>query len=142
MLASQKGFSLLEILIGLTLIGFAGTFVAINVYDRLEEGRQETARIQIGKLKEALQDFKRHCGFYPGEDQGLDALVEKPAGRECRRYAPGGYLSDSVPLDPWDNDYVYKSDGRDVEIISLGADQLEGGDGFDADISSKNLRGR
>ncbi|MBL7666180.1 MAG: type II secretion system major pseudopilin GspG [Bacteriovoracaceae bacterium] len=137
---TQKGFSLIEILIGLTLIGFAGTFVATKVYDRFQEGKILTVKTQISKLGETLQDFKRHCGFYPTTDQGLDALIEKPSGRECKRYAPGGYLSKgSIPLDPWDGEYSYESDGSTYKIISYGNDGIEGGEGFDADISSEDL---
>ncbi len=137
---SHKGFSILEILIGLTLIGFTGTFVATKVYDQLQEGKVQTAKIQINKLGEALRDFRRHCGFYPTSDQGLDALIEKPGGRECKRYAPGGYLSKGkIPLDPWDNNYFYESDGRTYTMISYGADNIEGGEGFDADINSNEI---
>ncbi len=137
---SQAGFSILEILIGLTLIGFAGTFVATKVYDRLQEGKVQTAKIQINKLGEALRDFRRHCGFYPTSDQGMDALIQKPSGRECKRYAPGGYLSkNNVPQDPWDTEYFYESDGKTYTIISYGNDQIEGGEGFDADINSNDI---
>ena len=74
-------------------------------------------------------------------DQGFDALIEKPTGgRECKRYAPGGYIEGGkIPLDPWDNEYIYESDGKTFTIISLGADNAEGGEGVDADINSKDL---
>jgi general secretion pathway protein G len=138
---SQQGFSILEILIGLMLIALAGTFVATKVLDRLEEGRQLTATTQIRKLGESLEDFRRHCGFYPTAEQGLDALIEKPTGgRECKRYAPGGYISSNrIPADPWETEYEYQSDGRSYTIISFGADGMEGGEGFDADINSNDL---
>ena len=89
MAKSQKGFSLVEILVALTLLGIAGTFVAGAVNDRLLEGQVQSATIQIQKLSEVLKDYKRKCNAYPTTDQGLEALISKPSGgRECRRYPP------------------------------------------------------
>ncbi|MCB9095063.1 MAG: type II secretion system major pseudopilin GspG [Halobacteriovoraceae bacterium] len=144
-LRSNAGFSLLEILIALTLLGIAGAFVASKVLDNLQEGKVEAARIQIQRLGGILDEFKRHCNRYPTTEQGLSALLEKPTavgGRECKRYRPGGYIKDGkLPLDPWDNEFIYESpdEGRTYTIISLGSDGLEGGDGFDADIVSSDL---
>lgn len=139
--SNARGMSLVEILIALTLLGFAATFIAGKVFDSLNEGSVKTAKIQIKKIEERLMEFRRHCNYYPTTDQGLDALISKPTtGRECKRYAPDGYIQGGkIPVDPWDNEYIYESDGRKFEIISLGADGLEGGEGFDADISSKEL---
>lgn len=139
--ASQNGMSLIEILIALTLLGLAGTFVAGKVTERLQEGQVQTAKIQIRSISERLKEFRRDCNFIPTTDQGLDALVEKPTGgRECKRYAPGGYIEGGkVPQDPWDGEYIYESDGKTFTIISLGSDNAEGGEGADADINSKDL---
>lgn len=139
--ASQSGMSLIEILIALTLLGLAGTFVAGKVTERLQEGQVQTTKIQIRSFSERLKEFRRDCNFIPTTDQGLDALVEKPTGgRECKRYAPGGYIEGGkLPQDPWDGDYIYESDGKTFTIISLGADNAEGGEGADADINSKDL---
>ncbi len=140
-LASQTGMSLIEILIALTLLGLAGTFVAGKVTESLAEGQVQTAKIQIRSISERLKEFRRDCNFIPTTDQGLDALVDKPTGgRECKRYAPGGYIDGGkVPLDPWDGEYIYESDGKTFTIISLGSDNAEGGEGADADINSKDL---
>ncbi|MDA9793266.1 type II secretion system major pseudopilin GspG [Bacteriovoracaceae bacterium] len=138
--SNAKGMSLIEILIALTLLGFTATFIAGKVFDRLNEGSVQTAKIQVKKLEERLMEFRRHCGKYPTSDQGFDALIEKPATGECKRYAPGGYIQGGkIPIDPWDNEYVFDSDGKTYEIISYGADGVEGGDGYDKDISSKDL---
>lgn len=139
--ASQSGMSLIEILIALTLLGLAGTFVAGKVYENLQEGQIKSAKIQIKLLGDRLTEFRRDCNFLPTTDQGLDALIDKPTGgRECKRYAPGGYLKDGkIPQDPWDNEYIYESDGKTYTIISYGADNAEGGEGADADINSKDL---
>ncbi len=139
---NQAGMSILEILIALTLLGLAGTFVAGKVFDNLQEGKFQTAKIQIKSLGDRLKEFRRDCGFYPTTDQGMDALINKPegGGRECKRYAPSGYIEDGkIPVDPWDAEYLYESDGKTYSIKSLGADNAEGGEGFDADIDSKDI---
>ena len=138
---SQAGMSLIEILIALTLLALAGTFVGGRVFEQLQEGKVSSARIQIKSLADRLKEFRRDCNFLPTTDMGLDALVNKPeGGRECKRYAPGGYIDGGkVPLDPWDAEFEYTSDGKTFEIKSYGADNTEGGEGSDADISSKDL---
>jgi general secretion pathway protein G len=134
--------SLIEILIALTLMGIAGTFVAGKVYENLQDGQVQAAKIQIKSLSDRLKEFRRDCNFLPLTDQGLEALVEKPTGgRECKRYAPTGYIEGGkVPVDPWDGEYIYESgDGKTFTITSLGADNAEGGEGADADIKSSDL---
>jgi general secretion pathway protein G len=140
-LSSQQGMSLIEILIALTLLALAGTFVGGRVFENLQEGKVQTAKIQIKSISDRLKEFRRDCNTLPTTDQGLDALIEKPTGgRECKRYAPGGYIDGGkIPLDPWDAEYIYESDGRSFTIISLGADNAEGGEGVDADINSKDI---
>ncbi|MCE3012486.1 MAG: type II secretion system major pseudopilin GspG [Proteobacteria bacterium] len=142
MKTNQAGMSILEILIALTLLGLAGTFVAGKVFENLQEGKVQTAKIQVKSIGDRLKEFRRDCGFFPTTDQGLDALLNKPegGGRECKRYSPTGYIDGGkIPVDPWDGEYIYESDGKAYTIISLGADNAEGGEGFDADISSKDL---
>lgn len=136
LLRASRGFSLIEILIALTLLAIAGTFVAGRIFDQLHEGQVKAAKIQMQHLAERLKEFRRHCGFYPTSSQGLEALVSKPAGgKECPRYNPNGYLeADSIPLDPWEEEYVYESDGKQFNIYSYGPDHQEGGEGQDADI--------
>jgi general secretion pathway protein G len=138
---SQAGMSLIEILIALTLLALAGTFVGGRVFEQLQEGKVSSAKIQIKSIADRLKEFRRDCNFLPTSDMGLDALVNKPeGGRECKRYAPGGYIEGGkVPVDPWDNEFIYESDGKTFEIKSLGADNAEDGEGSDADISSKDL---
>ena len=138
---SEQGMSLIEILIALTLLALAGTFVGGRVFENLQEGKVQTAKIQMKSLADRLKEFRRDCNTYPTTEQGFDALIEKPTGgRECKRYAPGGYIEGGkVPQDPWDNEFIYESDGKTFTIISLGADNAEGGEGVDADINSKDL---
>lgn len=138
---SQAGMSLIEILIALTLLALAGTFVGGRVFENLQEGKVQSAKIQIKSLGDRLKEFRRDCNYLPTSDQGLDALIEKPTGgRECKRYAPGGYIDGGkIPQDPWDQEFIYESDGKTFTITSFGADNAEGGEGVDADINSKDL---
>jgi general secretion pathway protein G len=132
---ASQGFSLIEILIGLTLIALAGTFVAGKIFDQLYEGQKSSANIQMQNLAERLKEFRRHCYRYPTTEEGLEALINKPTSPECKRYNPGGYLEGgTVPLDPWDSPYVYETDGKKFNIRSYGGDRLEGGEGQDQDI--------
>jgi general secretion pathway protein G len=138
---NARGMSIMEILIALTLIGLASTFVVGKLFENLNDGKIQTTKIQIRKLGERLDEFRRHCNTYPTSDQGLDALINKPSGgKECKRYQNGGYLKDSkIPQDPWDTEYLYESDGKKYNIKSLGGDGMEGGDGVDADISTSTI---
>jgi general secretion pathway protein G len=139
---NQAGMSILEILIALTLLGLAGTFVAGKVFENLQDGKVQTTKIQIKSLSDRLKEFRRDCGFFPTTDQGLDALINKPegGGRDCKRYSPSGYIDGGkIPVDPWDAEYLFESDGKTFTITSLGADNAEGGEGYDADISSKDF---
>ncbi len=140
-LKSQRGMSLVEILIALTLLGIAGSFVVSSVFDNLQEGKVSSTQIQIQKIGEILRDYRRKCGLYPTTDQGLEALTSKPtSGKDCKRYPPNGFIENGkIPVDPWDGEFNYESNGRKYTIISLGADGEEGGDNFDADINSEDL---
>lgn len=134
-LSNQSGFSLIEILVALTLLGIAGTFVAGKIFEKLEEGQMRAASIQMNALKANLKEFRRKCGFYPPQSDGLNALVEPPSGKECKNYPPEGFLEDGViPVDPWEMDYVYKLEGSAPEIVSSGPDQELG---TEDDISTK-----
>ena len=116
----QKGFSLMEILIALALLAIVGTYATTKFMDMFEEGKQDSARIQMQTLAGRLQDFRRHCNFYPTTDQGLDALLNKPSsGRPCAKYRSSGYLDNEEMLtDPWETELGYESDGRKFQIIS------------------------
>ncbi len=138
----QKGFSLVEIMIAITILGLVMALVGTNVMKRLDEAKVKTAMNQIRILESALADFYRQNGFYPGTEQGLDALIEKPTvGRIPKNYPEDCYLEKCrMPMDPWDNDFIYKCDDYyHYEIISLGGGGEEGGEGIAADINSKDL---
>lgn len=134
---NQKGFSLIEILIALTLLAVVGTFVGGRLFEQMDEGKVNSAKIQMSNLESRLKEFRRKCNFYPSTEQGLDALVTKPTGgRECKDYPVNGFIEgEQVPKDPWDNDFIFESDGKTFNIISYGSDGEEGGEGNAADIS-------
>lgn len=137
---SEEGFTLTEMLIVIALIGVVMALVGTQLIGRFNTARINTTKIQMKQLGTILDQFRLDCGFYPETDQGLQALAEKPTGRECKNYDPEGYVKgNKVPKDGFGNDFNYLSEGKAYEIISLGSDGKEGGDGIDVDISSKDL---
>ncbi len=134
---SEAGFTLIEMMIVIAIIGLIMGLVGLQVTKKLDESRVSTTKIQIKQLGTVLTDFRRVCGFYPTTEQGLDALVKAPSGRECKSYDPEGFLK-KVPHDAWDGEFVYTSDGNKFILRSLGSDRLEGGEGVNKDISSED----
>lgn len=135
-LRKQDGFTLLELMIVIVILGILGAVVAPRFMDEPDKARVVQAKMQIENLSTAVKKFYLDNAFYPSTEQGLEALVTKPStGRSPRNYPPNGYMS-KIPQDPWGNDYIYVSPGKKTpfEIMSLGADGVEGGDGFNADI--------
>lgn len=141
---SDRGFTLLEIIIVVFILSLLVAIVAPRIIGRTDEARVTGAKIQIRNFETALKLFKLDNGFYPDTQQGLDALIEKPAtGRIPQKYKEGGYLEQKkIPLDPWGNPYIYVSPGLqgDFDIISYGGDGKEGGEGKDADIKNWDLQ--
>lgn len=137
-LGNQSGMTLMEILIVISLIAVIGGLVGGNLFDSLDEGKVSSTKIQMKNFDGLLGQFRRHCGRYPSTEEGLRALVQKPeGGRECKRYAPEGYIQGGeIPLDPWDGEYIYEANGnRDYTISSAGPDGIVGNED---DISSKD----
>jgi general secretion pathway protein G len=135
---NESGMSLIEILIVITLIAVAGSFVAGRVLDSLQEGNVKAATAQINGLKTVMEDYRRLCNQYPTTEQNLEALVSKPTSApECTNYPASSFLPDGkIPNDPWGKPYVYESDGKKYVIMSYGRDGVEGGEGHDKDIKS------
>lgn len=135
---TQRGFTLIEVMVVVVILGILAGLVVPRLLDRPEEARRTKAVMQIKSIEEALALYKLDNGIFPTTNQGLQALVEKPEkGRIPIKYREGGYL-DKIPSDPWNNDYVYLSPGLngDYDLISYGADGESGGEGNDADIKS------
>jgi general secretion pathway protein G len=138
---NQRGFTLIEILVVVTILGILAAIVVPRILERPEEARRTKAAVDIKGIEEALGLFKLDNGFYPSTEQGLQALVAKPqTGRIPSRYPENAYLK-KTPVDPWGNPYVYLSPGvhDQYDLISYGADGEPGGDGNDADVQSWEL---
>jgi len=127
----QAGFTLIEIMVVVIILGILISLVAPNVFGVLEDAEVTATQAQMKAVETALATYRMNHRRYPTSDEGLQALVNPP-GRDR------GYL-DSVPRDSWDNEYQYRSPGLngDYDLYSLGRDGQEGGEGLDADISSR-----
>lgn len=139
--SNQRGFTLIEIMVVVVILGILAAFVVPKLLSRPDEARVTKAVADIKGIEQALGLFKLDNGFYPTTDQGLKALVTKPeTGRIPAKYTEGGYLK-KVPTDPWGTPYVYISPGShgDFDLISYGADAEPGGEGKNADIESWKL---
>ncbi len=132
----QTGFTLLELLVVLGIIAMLAGLVGPQVMKHMGESKVKAAKVQIEDLSQTLDMYKLDVGGYPTSEQGLNALIESPDG--AQRWN-GPYLRKSkVPLDPWNQEYKYTSPGEHgkFDIVSLGADGKEGGDGEDKDLNS------
>ena len=133
---SERGVTLIEMLVVITIIGLISGLVAVNVIRQGENAKRTAAKAQIGSFMNALGIYKLDTGVYPATAQGLQALRVNPG--DLSNWA-GPYMPKDVPMDPWGRPYEYKypgDHGEDPDIISLGADGQPGGDGTNADIQS------
>ena len=131
----HRGFTLLELLVVMVIIGLLAAYVGPKYFSQVGKSEVKTARAQIVAFEKSLEQYRLDVGAYPTTEQGLAALVAKPAN--VAKW-DGPYLAKAVPLDPWGHAYVYKSPGDhgDVDLISLGRDGQPGGEGLDADIGN------
>ena len=135
----EEGFTLVELMVVIVIIGLLATIVAINVIPSGDKARVVRAKADIQTITAALDMYKLQNGAYPTTQQGLQALVSAPTGANAATYQAGGYLKGhSVPLDPWNKPYLYASPGQhgEADVWSLGRDGKDGGEGPDADIGS------
>ena len=132
---AAHGFTLLELMVVLAILALLGGLVGPKVLDYLGKAKSRTAIVQIAELEKTLDNFKLDVGRYPTAEEGFDALVKRPASANLWS---GPYIKE-VPKDPWNNPYKYANPGAGggVEILSLGADGIAGGDGENADIRNK-----
>ncbi len=132
---SRRGFTLLELLVVMVIIGLLAAYVGPKYFSQIGKSEVKTARAQIVAFEKALQQFRVDVGRYPSTEQGLQALLTKPANTSKW---DGPYLEKTLPVDPWGQPYVYVSPGEhgDVDISSTGRDGRPGGDGLDADITN------
>ncbi len=137
----QSGFTLVEIMVVVVIIGILGALVVPKLIDRLSEARVGAAKQDITTLLQALKLYKLDNQRYPSTEQGLQALVTKPtSGPAAPGWKAGGYI-EKLPNDPWKKPYQYLSPGvkGELDVYSLGADGAPGGTGYDADIGSWDI---
>lgn len=133
-----KGFTLIELMIVVVILGLLATIIVPRVLNRPEQARRMKAKVDIGNIETALALFKTDTGRFPTTSEGLEALVTNPG---IKGYNSDRYL-DKAPLDPWGNKYIYISPGvhnKDYDLESYGKDGEDGGAGDDADVESWNL---
>jgi len=129
------GFTLLELLVVMVIIGLLAGYVGPKFFGQIGKSEVKAARAQIDALQKSLDQYRIDLGHYPSTEQGLQALVVKPADEP--RWA-GPYLSKAVPKDPWHNEYQYRAPGEhgEYDLLSFGRDGRPGGEGEDADLVS------
>lgn len=131
---TQGGFTLIEILVVVVIIGILGAVIVPNLLGRPDQARVTAAQSDLRNLANALDIYRLDNFQYPSTDQGLEALVERPSGfPEPKNYNPEGYIK-HLPTDPWGSPYVYERTPNGFRLKSLGADGAEGGEGLNADI--------
>jgi general secretion pathway protein G len=131
---SQRGVTLIEMLVVVVIMGLFVGLVAVNMFRRADDAKRTAARAQISNFMQTLGLYKLDTGGYPGTDQGLQALRVRP---DNNPQWSGPYLTQDVPLDPWGHPYLYKYPGEhgdEPDVVSLGADGQPGGEGNNADI--------
>ena len=132
---AEQGFTLVELMVVIVIIGLLATVVMINVLPSQDKAMAAKARADIATLEQAMEMYRLDNLSYPAGGEGLNALVSPPAGAQAGRYRPGGYVK-NLPKDPWGRPYQLAVPGRrgPFDIYSLGADGAPGGEGENADI--------
>lgn len=132
-----KGFTLLELLVVMVIIGLLVGYVGPRYFSQLSKSEVNTAKAQIDAIETALDIYRLDHGQYPSQDENLDALVTPP--ENANRWQ-GPYLENSIPTDPWGQPYIYRFPGErgEFDLFSYGADGQLGGDGNDADIYGRS----
>lgn len=136
----QRGFTLIEIMVVVIIIGILAAIVAPNVIGRVDDAQIIKAKAEISNLENALKFYRLDTFGYPSTEQGLDVLVTKPADPNIKNWKSGGYM-DRIPADPWGNPYLYLNPGNqgEIDVYTLGRDGRPGGEGIDADIGNWDL---
>ena len=136
-----RGFSFIEVMVVIIILGLLSSVVGVYLFDSAEKAKADATKTQIRGLETALDLYRLHNSRYPSSEQGLNALLERPEVGLIPKNWNGPYLrGNKLPEDGWDSPFGYISvNGNEYEIISLGADGVDGGIDLDADISSSDL---
>ncbi len=136
----QQGFTLIEIMVVVVIIGILATLVLPQVLNNVVIARQNKAKADISTIEGQMGMFKLHAHRYPTTDEGIEALVSPPAGSDLSARWKGPYLK-KVPMDPWQRPYRFISPGTraDIDVYTLGADGQEGGESENTDIGNWNI---
>ena len=134
---SVRGFTLLEMLVVLVIIGLLAGLVGPRLFSKIDQGKLSTAQTQVKLLRGAVENLRLDIGRYPASEEGLALLAKAPAEPALATRWRGPYLDDALPLDPWGTAYQYSvpgADGQPFALYSLGADGKRGGEGDARDI--------
>lgn len=129
----SRGFTLIEIMVVVVILGFLAAIVAPNVLERIVDARIQSAKTQLQTIEAALTLYKLDNFKHPSTEHGIRALVERPARPVAPNWKSGGYLK-KFPIDPWGNEFLYTNDGEKIDIYTLGSDSRPGGEGGAGDI--------
>ena len=135
----RTGFTIIEIMVVAVILAMLATFIIPSIGKKFGKAKANIARAKMSRAESALEEFRMDCGRYPTDSEGLDVLLAAPADLEGKWDGP--YVKESEMLDPWNNRYIYVAEGTvnpgSYDIVSLGADGQEGGEGENADIVNK-----
>jgi len=136
----QRGFTLIEIMVVVVIIGILAALVGPKLFGQVDRARIAAAKAEISTIENAMKFYRLDNFVYPSSEQGIEALVTKPNDPSVKNWNPGGYL-ERLPTDPWGNPYLYRNPGTqgEIDVLTLGADGVEGGEANNADIGNWDL---